>query len=131
MNNRGVPDGTYLKSFSSENTTIIHYSSATRLHYSSFIKVLLQNATALFCSDSLVKHRFPGDAVLYAGFQGLGELPVGQLIQVGEPGVAGGGGVDLGDIGLVTHGEHLAVDGAAADDEGTGLYRAFSGIWYC
>ena len=40
MNNRGVPDGTYLKSFSSENTTIIHYSS--------FIKVLLQNATAPF-----------------------------------------------------------------------------------
>ena len=48
MNNRGVPDGTYLKSISSENTTIIHYSPAMRLHYSSFIKVLLQNATAPF-----------------------------------------------------------------------------------
>ena len=49
MNNYGVPDGTYLKSFSPENTAIIHYSSAKRFHYSSFIKGLLYFATAPFC----------------------------------------------------------------------------------
>ena len=46
MNHYGVPNGTNLKSFSPENTTIIHYSSAKRLHYSSFIKGLLQ-----FCNS--------------------------------------------------------------------------------
>ena len=48
MNDYGVPDGTYLKSFSSENTTIIHYSSAKRLHYSLFIERLLLFATVPF-----------------------------------------------------------------------------------
>jgi hypothetical protein len=46
MNNCGVPYGTDFKSFSSENTTIIHDSSAKRLHYSSFIQELVHCATA-------------------------------------------------------------------------------------
>ena len=52
MNHYGVPVGTDLKSFSSENTTIIHYSSAKRLHYSSFIKSLLHFAADSFYSVS-------------------------------------------------------------------------------
>ena len=51
MNNYGVPVGTDLKPFSSENTTIIHYSSAKRLHYSSFITALLHMQQGPFSFD--------------------------------------------------------------------------------